>query len=213
MIRVSCKDLQQVKNDPALYAANLVSNGKPQARRGMFSQWQTAARELHTDKLTIADASNRLSTLFSVWNDTTQNRNRQEFFHQALISYNDLFEKKGFIYRHGSHLMKWQLHKNIILGGYTPWIVSKGKDHFSYLFTEHDLDWESELRFPLLQQYVSKKIIECDTADMEIGVFSLESGRFRFRSFTEKEISAAKSETQYLFNKLNGEYLRRKSIS
>jgi hypothetical protein len=210
MIRVSSKDLEQVKNDPALFAANLVSKGKLQARRGMFSQWQTVARQLHVEDLSIAEASRQLTSLFTVWNDTPKNIDREASFHTALTRYDELFQKKGFTYFDGAHVMNWKLHNNVILGGYTPWIAKRSKEYFSYLFTENDFDWESELRFPLLQQYISTNLIDCDPQDLSVGIYCLNKGAFKFKSFKSAEIADAKSEVRVLFNRLNIEYTRKK---
>jgi len=145
MIRVSCQNLQQVKNDPALYAANLVSKTKSGRRRGMFSQWQTVARELHIEKIPLTEGVKRLSSLYSIWVDNERNRNRESFFQESLIRYHNIFIKKGFVFQDGNHVMKWQLHKNVMLGGYTPCVAVKYNRYYAYAFTEHYFDWSSEL--------------------------------------------------------------------
>jgi hypothetical protein len=214
MITVSCKDLQQVKADPALYAANLISKGnEQQGQHGMFAQWKTIARELHVKELSISDALNKLSLLYSMWNINPRNAVRSDFFHEALVQYEKLFNKKGWTLLEGNHRMKWPLHQQVTLGGYTPWVASKGESYFSYLFTEKSFDWKEELRFPLIQHYLATKILDCDMKDLQIGVYSLADHSFNLKNFSPREIALARNETRRIFTRFNNEYIKRKSAT
>jgi hypothetical protein len=56
-----------------------------------------------------------------------------------------------------------------------------------------ETDWESELRWPLIQKAIAQEI-NCPATEVEVGVFCFENGRYEYRTFTPTEIAAAQNE-------------------
>jgi hypothetical protein len=61
----------------------------------------------------------------------------------------------------------------------------------------YDDKWEAELRWPLMQKAIAQEL-NCSASEVEVGVFCLETGTYRYRTFTDSEIASAVGETQLI---------------
>jgi hypothetical protein len=57
----------------------------------------------------------------------------------------------------------------------------------------HDFDWQSELRWPLIQRAIAHEL-NCPNSEVEVGVFCFEDGKYEYVSFSDADITAAESE-------------------
>jgi hypothetical protein len=62
-------------------------------------------------------------------------------------------------------------------------------------------DWENELRWPLVQKAIAQELA-CSTAEVEVGVFCFEDGKYGYRTFSNEEILAAENEAEHVLTEV-----------
>lgn len=68
-------------------------------------------------------------------------------------------------------------------GGYSIYFFSKGNNL-----------WEEELRFPVVQNYVSSILYNVDLSEVEVGIYSLDLQKHLQRTYSKKEVDDATKE-------------------
>ncbi len=212
MISITCPLLETARANPSAYGQMLaVAGGKiGGGGRAMISCVQEVARLVHLNELSVSQAIKELHNKFIHFKDTQQNKKRQEQLTEQFVRYCKQFDKLALNFLDGYHLMKWNFSPNTRISGRTPWVMANDIGYFSYLLSEKNFDWQSQLRFPLFQYYLANHTIDCTISEMNVGIYSLDEGDFQFKSFSKKEISSVISETNLILNTVFTEYNKRK---
>lgn len=213
MLKIRCTSLEDVKQNPKAYAQLLASGDakKGGGTHGMFAYWQDVAKLVHQQELNISQGIKELQNKFIRFDDTARNKAKQDKLLEQFIPYCRLFDKNKFALVDGRRQMKWELYAEVMLTGLTPIVVHNDNGYFSYLQVEQPFDWKSQLRFPLIQQYLSDYNIDCDIKEMSVGIYCLTTNTFEFKSFSKTELSKAVLQTSELFESVSNEYNKIKS--
>lgn len=212
MIRVSISNLEYVRNYPEQFAKSLLTKPPIQGGGvGMFGQFKNAIYKVHNGDLNITDARNLLLNQYSVYKVSRENKAKQDNLISGYENYFPLLEELGLSYADGMHQIKWSsLHSNVLLSGLTPIVLTDNKEYYCHFYTEHPIDWESELKFPMVQEYIANSTLGCDSQTLNIGLYCLSDSMFFFRKYSKKEIKGAVTETSSLFGKVDTEYTKLK---
>lgn len=212
MIKIRCTSLEDVRKNPQVYAQLLaLGDGKNGGGTyGMFAYWQDVAKQVHQHDLTVSQGIKELQNKFIRFDDTPKNKAKQDRLLEQFVKYCNLYDKNKFAFVDSKRQMKWELHDGVMLTGFTPWVVYNDDGYFSYLLTEEPFDWQKQLRFPLIQQYLADNKIDCSVTEMNIGVYCLATNKFEFRSYTINELKRTVTQTTEIFRSVKQEYSKLK---
>ncbi|MBN9298606.1 MAG: hypothetical protein J0I41_16490 [Filimonas sp.] len=214
MLTISCSLLEQVRNNYLPYV-ELLSTGEKISRggtHGMFAYWQDVSKKIHQNELNLSSGIKTLTSLYSNFDDNKRNRDKQNLLLDQLVKYHQCYEKQNFQFYDGRRRIRWPIIPEIHLSGLTPWVFESGEEYFAYYVIEKKYDWKKELRFPLLQKYMSEHNVKCNFRQLNMGVYFLDTGVFEFRKYSTKEILSSVIETKQLFGKIYEEF-RLKSVT
>jgi hypothetical protein len=208
MIKIQCSVLEQVRKNPVLHGQILASNitlGRG-GTHGMLAYWQDVSLNLHKQEYDFARGIKELQKTFFNFEETVKNYKKQDFLQDSFVKYHKNFNKRKFELVETRKRINWNISSVGLLTGLTPWVFKANNKFYSYLFTEREYSWNTELRFPLIQSYLAYKILECDISVVNIGIYSLSTDNFFFKNFSQPEINGAIDETVDIFKKVNTEY-------
>ncbi len=208
MITISCTLLEQVRVSPTAHGKIIATTDKPKSggQHGMFAYWQDVVKLVHTGDLTISEGIKELQNKFNRFDSNLRNSNKQSKLIEQFAKYCASYDKQKFEFIDSKHQMKWDIVNGVRLTGLTPWVVHNKDGYFSYIITEQPFDWQSQLRFPLIQQYLIDNHIECDSNEMQVGIYCLETNSFEFKNYSKREIQTWVSKTGEIFQTVLDEY-------
>ncbi len=214
MIKIPCSILEQVRKAPAAHAQILAATDKPisQGSYGMFACWKDCAIKVHTGELNISQSIKELQNKFLRFDDNVKNLTKQTRLLDQFTKYIGQYEKNGFEFVDSKRQIKWDIIQGVRLTGHTPWVVHSKHGYFAYFLTEVPIDWKVQLRFPLLQRYLTDHTIDCDITEMSVGTYCLQTNEFDFTSYKSKEIEFWVSETGAIFQTVLTEYQKLKKF-
>lgn len=210
MLRIRCSTLETVKASPIAYAQLLAfGDGKNGGGTyGMFAYWQDVAKLVHQNELTVSQGVKELQNKFIRFDDTAKNKAKQDKLLEQFVKYCTLYDKNKFAFVDSKRQMKWELFSGVMLTGLTPWVVYNDTGYYCYIVTEQLFDWQDQLRFPLIQQYLTDNKIDCDVTEMNMGIYCLATNQFDFRSYPKTELKKAITQTVSLFENVKLEYYK-----
>ncbi len=208
MIKIKCSILEQVRRNPTAHAQMLASGGKDQrgGPPGMFGHWKNLVKKVHTSELSLNDGIKELQNKFSQFQDNLANKTKQTKLLDEFVTYCEKYNQLGFKFADTRHNINWEIVPTITLTGHSPWVVYDSNFYYAYFLVETPIDWQAELRFPLIQTYLANNTIECDVAELKVGIYALSTQQFELKSFTEEELIDAFAETSTLFHNVHSEY-------
>ncbi len=208
MIKIPCSILEQVRRNPSAHAQFLATGDKPKTggSRGMFAYFKDVVKLVHTKEFTVSEGIKELENKFARFDDTLKNKNKQNKLFDDFVEYCNAYNKMGFEFADTKHQIKWDLLPTVRLTGHTPWVVYDDSYYYAYFIVEQSFDWQSELRFPLIQSYLSNNTIECKESEMKVGIYSLDTNSFDLKSFSSKELKGVITETTNIFQNVIDEY-------
>ncbi|MBL7743134.1 MAG: hypothetical protein JNN00_06615 [Chitinophagaceae bacterium] len=208
MINIRCSLLEAIRVNPTAYGQLLATSdyNNGGGSHGMLAYLHDIARLVHLGELLPTEGVKELYNKFHRFSNTPLNKKRQEKLVSQFLNYCKRFDENEFVFVGGSKLIKWEFSREARLTGRTPWVVANENAYFSYILVENDYDWKDELRFPIFQQYLADKIIECGTDEIKVGIYSLSRDQFEFKTYSEIELKEAILETGQIFSKVLKEY-------
>jgi hypothetical protein len=215
MLTISCSQLEKIRNKPDLFGEILAAgeNQPTGGTYGMFARWQTMARKLHKKEIAIKDALRELHLeCVKAYKHTARNNAKQEFLLQRLSMYSKAYDKAGFEFVSWKQKVNWSITNDVKLTGQTPVLVQRGAKYSAYFIVEAAGDWQKELRFPLLQKYLSEKVLQCKPQDLQMGIYDLSTAMFEFKVFNTTELTGAEIETKAVFNAVYASYRHFKGL-
>jgi hypothetical protein len=216
MTNISVSNLERVRLNPVAYA-QLISTGdafQKGGTHGMFAFWQDIAKQMHQEELTISESLKKLYAIYHrSFKDSPSNEKKQEGLYQALVQYEKAIRLAHFSFYEGRKRVKWPIIPDVQLTGLTPWVFKKGETFYSYFYAENSFYWQSDLKYPILQQYLADQVIGCELKLLHIGVYFLDTSSFESRNYTVKEVKDAIAETAGIFENVKSELSRKKFSS
>jgi hypothetical protein len=210
MISISCSNLERARKNHTLYA-ELLSDGDKLQRGGtfgMFAHWQETAKKLHSGELGLNNSLKHFHSSFDRFADTQRNRDKQSWLMEEFAVYARRHKLEKLDFHEPRHQIRWALTGQVQLTGLTPWVFKREDLYYAYFCHEKAVDWESELKYPLLQRYMANNIVHCRLNELYMGVYCLEKGKFEFRRYTPLEVKTAVDEASGLFINIYTEYSR-----
>ena len=64
----------------------------------------------------------------------------------------------------------------------------------AYFITRENINWETELKYLVIQSYIASNTFNCNVTEVEVGYIDYYSGEFHEISFSAKEIKSAVNE-------------------
>jgi hypothetical protein len=196
MNKISFSQLESARKNPAAFAKSLTTPSDSNPRFSKFMAWQLAVHFYHKEKGDLSKAVNYFETTFMRnFADNSKNTAEREDWILDLQAYSTDDIKRKLTYVEHKKRISIPLTNKLRLGGELPLIKMNNKGGYSiYFFSKDSTLWESELRFPVVQNYVASTLYEVDLSDVEVGVYSLSLKKHLQRSFTQKEIDDAEKE-------------------
>jgi hypothetical protein len=190
--------LERVRKNPqAFYDTGFIANG-----RSKLVRWQDALARFHKGK-TMDEAETYLISSFAHYKDNPLNRRDLIKFTRYLHEYEEDYGKLDS--------EKVEFRKNLVLAlsadnqisGQIPRVdINTKSDGYSiYYFAKKNFEWESELRFPVLQQGVAD-YFSCDAKYVKVGLYILEDGKHYSTTYDNTELKSAQDELQNLIEEV-----------
>lgn len=213
MISIRCSELEVVRSNPAAFGQLLASNTHiGGGSHGMLACVQDVARLVHLGEMDPQEGIKELYNKFERFRTHEVNKARQEKLVAGFVSYCKQFDQREFVFIEGARLIKWDYTPEFRLSGRTPWVVANEEAYYGYFIVSNEQEWLSQLKYPLIQQYLSQQIINCSPEEVHVGIYSMAGDRFEFNCFSADEIAAAVEELGELFNRVQREYSKYKRM-
>jgi len=196
MAKFSISKLEVARRDPRKFALDLKSEpGGGFAMKSMFMDWQRAVNNYHNTQ-NENEAIKYLTTAFkNHFADNTANDRKLEEHIIKLQNYIQDADKKKLYFNEKLKRIAIDLSPSLLMTGVIPLIYLNASSGYAVAyFQKVKGDWISELKFPIIQNYVAKSLYGCGLQDVEVGVFSFEDGEHELHKFSQKEISQALKE-------------------
>lgn len=199
MKKFSIGKLEKARKNPIEFAKELKSGISSDGGFGGYPKsmrWLNAICEYHkTDK--ISDAFNSLEHGFSGRKDTAKNRAELESFMQALENYESEVIKRKLALVKSREPINISINSQLRISGIIPIIFMKPIDGFSaYFVTTENTDWEIELKYPIVQNFVAKEVFNTENKGIDIGYINYFTGEFQETNFSSVEIRQATKELE-----------------
>src|SRR5664280_214997 len=186
MKKFSISLLESARSNPILFGKSLkegssISNqfggGRPISVR-----WLDAVGIYHRT-LDISLAISSLEKAFINRKDTSRNRKEVENLIFALENYVLEFNRLGYEHLEKAHSMQIILSPKVKITGWI-WSLnmtsSGGRSGFMLTKGIIDTRWQSELRFPIIQDYIANHIYGCELNQVEVGVIDYTNGHHSY---------------------------------
>jgi len=199
MSKFSITRLEVARRNPVDFAKSLSASGETSnpLKRGFpkSMRWLNAVNEYHATG-DIGDAITSIETWFGKKASNAANRRELRKFITGLGEYEAAVEQKGYVLvksRETIDLSFQTLH----ITGIIPLIFMKAAGGFAaYFISPPNAGWQTELKYPVVQQYVGATVFKSNVSEIEVGYVEFPSGAFYEKKFTRNEIIAATQELQ-----------------
>ena len=195
----SITQLEIARKNPSNFANSLKEGtfsggsfgGRPKSMR-----WFDAVIVYHTTS-DISKAISALEQSFSNRKDTVYNRRELEKLIIALDNYTEEHNKLGYIHSDNRINIKITFSPQVKLTGWI-WILNMKSDGgYAGYFVSKDIDeinWRSELRFPVIQEYIANSIYGCALDNVDVGIIDFHTGKHYHMCYSEESIKDAITE-------------------
>ncbi len=191
MKKFSITKLEKARQNPTDFAKLLMAGTTDSGgffRRARFVRWQDAVNEYHKTN-DLSKALNYLEKSFSNYASNSANRRAYESYLMSLDSYVSELNSNGNIFLK-KETLKISLNAISMITGRVPLTFMNNKGGFSlYFFSKTSVGWETELRFPIIQNHFAKEVYGTDLNKIEVGVFSIQDNKFHQQTYSNADIS------------------------
>jgi len=205
MTKFSITKLEEARSNPIAFAKTLSNKeqAKSNFRYAKSQRWLNAVGAYHASGK-IVDAYTSLEEGLSNRKDTAANRREMGKLLAALADYEKEITKRSLILIRSRESIDLQLTKKLRIGGQIPLIFMKAAQGYSaYFVSKANANWQRELKYPILQNYMGSKIFNTDPQQIEIGYIDYLTGEFHEECFTPRELKEAESELKKMGAKIS----------
>lgn len=196
MQKFSITDLERARKYPIEFAKALKEGesaigfgGYPKSMR-----WLNAIIQYHHSK-NIADAFKSIENAFNNRKDTSQNRREVGIFLNSVHIYVKGVEKEKLSLVNSRESINISLSNSVRITGLIPIILMKPTNGFISLFVSRgNPSWLTEIKYPIIQDYVANHVFKSELKDIEVGYINFETGEFYRNCYTKEEVDAASRE-------------------
>lgn len=201
MKRIPFGQLEAARKNPTSFGKLLTSPEKENIPRfSKFMAWQLAVFNYHKEKNNISKALNYFETTFlRNFADNQKNEREREEYIEQLELYAKDDKRKNLTFIEHKKRINIPLTSNLRLGGELPLVKMNNNFGYSvYFFSRENTSWESELRFPIIQNFIAKSLYNVDLSEVEVGVYSLELKKHLQKTYSENDIQDATKELKMI---------------
>lgn len=197
MKKFSITELEVARRDPVGFGKALKDGATSSSSFGRYPKsmrWLNAVCKYH-EETDISQAILSLETGFSNRQDNSKNRRELESFIDALSNYESQIKKRKLSLIKSREPVSMQLTGLVKITGQIPLIFMKPDIGFAaYFITRENAGWETELKYPVIQNYIASDIFDCNSREIEVGYIDYYAGEFHETSFSNYEIKSATKE-------------------
>lgn len=192
-MNIKFKQLESLRVNPKSINSKLVF-GRARSR---FTRWQDCIAQYHRTNEDVQEAEKYLDSSFGKMSKPNSAASKTELqkYLQAIYDYDVDYKKLSSVIFTFRKNMSFEVNLSNTFSGQIPRIdINTTDEGYSFYFFEKVLhEWENELRFPLLQSYLSS-YFGCDDQEMKVGVYAMQEGKHFSKTFSKQEITDAKAE-------------------
>jgi hypothetical protein len=111
----------------------------------------------------------------------------------VLAGYCDSYSAQGCVFVEARKVVGLALGSHTLTGTLQRFDVRASGGYRGTLTQMEQTDWQKELRWPLIQKAIADDLL-CPSSEVEVGIFSLDTGLYGYNIFTEKQINDAEQE-------------------
>ncbi|WP_205513031.1 hypothetical protein [Longitalea arenae] len=202
MSSFSITQLEVARRDPAAFA-KIISSSKEDTpsfnRYPQSMRWLNAISKYH-DTNDIDSAINYIENWFDKRKDNSVNRRALRKWILSLGKYEETITAKGYNLVNSRESINIEM-RSIRIGGVIPVIFMKPSEGFAaYFVSKPNSIWEKELKYPVIQNYLSTSVFNTDQANIDVGYIDFTTGDFYEICYNKKQIKEAKDELTNITN-------------
>lgn len=202
--KFSITKLENARRNPKAFGSLLMDAVKePFSSNPKSVRWLTAVANYHKNS-NLSEAVNSLIESFSRRKQTKKNIAEVDTLITALYNYVNEHSSLSYTYFSHRHLLELTLSEKLKMNGWI-WIINKttnGYSGYTIVNNEDSNNWQSQLRFPIIQSYLAEKIFKCNVEKVEVGIINYYEGKHHRISYTTNEISLAFDELKLIGNEI-----------
>lgn len=194
-MRISHSKLEIARKNPSQFAKSVDQAFGGKSR---YRYWQYATRSYHNQDDDRDAAVRHLIKLFEGFAHTSRSESILEDYIEHLDNYiNDFLILSNEPVKVTDKIELDINFGNVLIGEIHRLDFSVAGGYEVYAFQKTDDDWESELRFPLIQHYYSREM-GVAINEIKIGVYNFQLGKHLRKSFNQKDIDNAIAEVDVI---------------
>jgi len=205
MTKFSITKLEEARANPIAFA-KLLAKGEAQTRGFAYPKslrWLNAVNAFHKSGK-IADAYLSIDQAFGGRRETAQNRRELEAFYNALAAYETYLGQEGLHRLNSREKIDLELNRKLGMSGIIPLVFMKAAGGYAaYFISKVNLDWRNELKYPIIQTYLSERVFNTDPQSTEVGYIDFLTGEFHGECFSKTELKNAQAELRKLGTKIS----------
>ncbi len=198
MLKISISKLEQARLNPKAFVASLNDVSKGFGSKGSFSgTFKTYIGKFHNEDVEKEKLYRQLHDVYKLqFVENPSNNRRTEKYCDAFTAYTEYMRKHDFGLDNFFTRIDLNVLSDVSLGGNSP-ILSSSEDRIMvFSIQENSHQWQTELKYPIFQKYLADNYYDCESGNVEIGVFNIENGQFELTTYNEEDIENAFKETK-----------------
>jgi len=199
-LKISLGKLEIARENPKALAQALYANDGGGGNKSFIGCLKNVVRSYHENRETESLALNRLNEKLAItFNSTKENIEKSKRFCDSFIHYAEEYSKLEIGIDRFQVNLNWELQPKRILTGHSPFLCSNEEINIAYFFQEKSNNWDQQLKFPLLQIYLSEKFYKCEVEKTKVGIYNVADKKFEFRCYEDFELDNALEEAKSIF--------------
>lgn len=195
MTKFSISKLESARQNPTQFAQTLKSNDSGGgARFSKYMAWQLSVFKYHTTN-DLSQAINYFENTFRRnFADSPKNDRQREDFILTLQAYATEHDKLGLTYVEHKKRIGIDLSQKLKITGEIPLIhLNSNFGYSAYFFTKDSTTWESELKFPVIQDYMAN-FYGVDLSEVVVGIFGIDTEQHSQITYSDQDVVDAINE-------------------
>ena len=195
-IKFSLTKLEIARSNPLQFAKSLKSKtrGNTFFNYSRWMAWQNAVHEWNKNN-SQSGAINYLTNALSNFKIVQKKPKEGGYYIDKLQAYISSHITNGYYSLESKHRVLIDINPIVSISGQIPVINMNNNSGYSIiLLAKEDLPLDSELKFPLLQNYFASKVYGVEVSEVEVGYYNFERERFITKSFSKIKITKALKE-------------------
>lgn len=198
-MKFSIANLERARRNPVEFA-KILKNGDSSANKfGGYPKsmrWLDAVCEFHRSG-DISDAFDALEKALGGRKPTAQHRRELQALLKSLDNYKNEVTSRRLSFIKSREKIHLRVNEAVEINGIVPLIFMKTAGGFSaYFVSLNNPAWKSELKFPIVQSYVSESVFKSSVEETDVGYIDYLTGEFNELSFSTSEIAASAVELE-----------------